>query len=78
MKPANDNNLARAYLDFESDTDLFYWAMKRDPKLVLGLKKVQGADREKYVANFVWFFKFERSFRESETKNRRSRIEVVK
>jgi hypothetical protein len=66
MKPANDNNLARAYLDFEADKDLFRWAMRNDPRMVLGLKKVQGADRERCVANFVWFLKFERSYKEFE------------
>jgi len=78
MEPANDNSLALAYLAFEADTDLFNWATMRDPRLVLGLKKMQGPDRERCVANFVWFFKFERSFRNYEAEMKRSEIKVVK
>jgi hypothetical protein len=78
LKPANDNKLTQAYLDFEADTDLFNWATMRDPRLVLGLKKMQGPDRERCVANFVWFFKFERSWSNHEAETKRSEIKVVK
>lgn len=67
FNPANNNEPTEAWVEFYG-TETFEWAIKVMPELVWKIKSnwLPGGDTEQSTANFIWFVKFEKSFKETE------------
>lgn len=71
FNPSNDNEPTEAWMEFEG-SEVFEWALKHLPELVWRLKSYwsPSENRELGVSNFIWYIKFERSFRNEERRLR--------
>lgn len=78
---ANDNKPSNAWLDFYADKPLFEKCSHYFPDLCARVKNgysgIWGPKRENADQNFIWFMRFDMSFREQEIKERRKQIRAV-
>lgn len=63
--PANDDAPTLTWLDFKADGELFEWALKYARGLVWSIRH---SPCERSQANFIWFFRFEKSFEKQDGK----------
>jgi len=78
MTPSNDNTPTQAWIDLISDVELFNELTTEFPEMIWHIKAGGGLNRERSAANFIWFMRFELSFRKCEIDTRRKEMKVIK
>lgn len=73
FNPANDDGPTDAWLEFYENKELYKFAQKSFSDIAVGLKNrgaflTDDVKAERSASNFVWFVKFEKSFRYTEAR----------